>query len=117
VRLKVDENLPVEVASLLRGVGHDAVTVREEGLAGTDDPALERICQGETRALLTADVGFGNIVAYPPMLSAGIIVLRLSRQDKPFVVSRVESLLPRLDTEPVAGRLWIVDDRRVRIRG
>jgi predicted nuclease of predicted toxin-antitoxin system len=37
MRFKVDENLPVEVAALLTDRGHDAATVRAQGLAGASD--------------------------------------------------------------------------------
>lgn len=34
---KIDENLPVELATMLRGEGHDALTVRDQGLHGCPD--------------------------------------------------------------------------------
>ena len=34
MRFKIDENLPVEAAELLRQAGHDAVTVLEQHLGG-----------------------------------------------------------------------------------
>ena len=40
MKFKVDENLPVEVASMLRHAGHDAVTVLEQHLGGNDDAQL-----------------------------------------------------------------------------
>lgn len=40
MKFKVDENLPVEAADLLREAGHEADTVLEEGLCGTEDEVL-----------------------------------------------------------------------------
>lgn len=54
---------------------------------------------------------------YPPHEYPGLIVLRLNRQDKPHVLAVLEQLLPRLAAEPLANRLWIVDENRLRIRG
>lgn len=34
MRFKVDENLPIEVAEMLRQAGHDAATVLEQHLGG-----------------------------------------------------------------------------------
>ena len=34
MKFKIDENLPVEAAELLRDAGHDAHTVGEESLTG-----------------------------------------------------------------------------------
>jgi predicted nuclease of predicted toxin-antitoxin system len=116
VKLKVDENLPVEVAARLRHAGHDALTVPEQALTGILDEPLSVACTAEARALVTLDVGFANTLKYPPRQYAGLIVLRLERQDKPHVLAVVERLLPVLAQESAAGRLWIVDERRVRIR-
>ena len=40
MQFKVDENLPAEIASLLRQAGHGAATVVEEQLTGSKDPDL-----------------------------------------------------------------------------
>jgi hypothetical protein len=61
-------------------------------------------------------VGFGNIRAYPAGSHAGIIVLRLSRQDKRNVLAVAARLIDALRREPISGELWIVDDRKIRIR-
>lgn len=116
MRFKVDENLPVEITDLLRQAGHDAATVMEQALSGSADRTLASICQHEGRAVLTLDLDFGDIRNYPPDKFAGIIVLRLLRQDKPHVLEVVRHLLPLLVAEPLAGHLWIVDEAKVRIR-
>lgn len=67
--------------------------------------------------MITLDVGFGNIRVYPPEASAGMIVFRLARQGKRAVPAALESLIPTLSTESVAGKLWIVEEGRRRIRG
>jgi hypothetical protein len=42
MRFKIDENLPIEVAELLRTAGHDALTVFDENGAWWDAPAVLR---------------------------------------------------------------------------
>ena len=116
MRFKVDEALPTEVALLLRSAGHEAETVYEEGMTGWDDPDVGHRCQEEKRALVTMDVGFANVRAYPPNRYAGLIVMRLGRQDKAHVLSVIRSVLPLLGREPLDGRLWIVEEGRVRVR-
>lgn len=116
-RFKVDENLPMEVAGVLREAGHDAVTVGEQQLGGEADPAIAAVCRIERRTLLTLDTDFADLRAYPPESAAGIVVLRLRRQDRAHVVAVVTRLLPRFEEEPLAGFLWIVDEERIRIRG
>ena len=66
MRFKVDENLPAEVADLLRAAGHDAVTVNDQGVGGAKDPDLANLLQREQRAFVTLDSGFSDIRTYPP---------------------------------------------------
>jgi predicted nuclease of predicted toxin-antitoxin system len=116
VRFKIDQNLPVEIAEELRAAGHDAETVDEEGLGGTLDPQLAGLARSETRALVTLDLGLGDIRRYPPAEYHGLVVLRPPSQDKPTVLRVFVPVIPLLDQEPLDGHLWIVDERRVRIR-
>lgn len=113
---KVDENLPVEVAQILTEAGHDAVTVPAQKMKGKGDPRLAIVCQQECRAIVTLDLDFGDIRAYPPASYSGIVVLRLWRQDKPRILSVLRRLLTTLQQETLAGKLWIVEESRIRIR-
>jgi len=117
MEFKVDENLPVEVADLLRQVGYDAVTVFEQHLEGSPDSDIASVCQEEGRALITLDTDFADIRAYPPAQFPGLIVLRLHRQDKPHVLEVIKRLIPLLASEPLEHLLWIVEETRLRIRG
>ena len=53
MRLLLDEHYANEIAEALRAAGHDAVTVAERGLMGTDDETLLALASSESRALLT----------------------------------------------------------------
>lgn len=117
MRFKVDENLPVEIAQLLRQQNHDALTVLDQQLGGRPDPDVAQVCLAERRALITLDLGFSDIRLYPPENYSGIIVLRPAVQTTPALVRIVTGVLPLLDQEPLDGHLWVVDERRVRIRG
>lgn len=117
MKFKVDENLPSDVAVLLRTAGHEADTVGEEGLAGTEDCILAERVRQERRALVTLDIGFADLRNFPPGDYAGLIVIRSKRQDKPTLVGLARRLIPVLASEVLDGRLWIVETDRVRIRG
>ena len=115
-RFKIDENLPEDVAQLLRAAGHDVRTIHDQAMVGARDESIAAVCQRESRAILTLDTDFANIQSYPPGAYAGIIVLRLQRQDKAHVVDVVARIVPQLDVEALRGTLWIVDEHRIRIR-
>lgn len=76
MRLKLDENIDARLAVVLRGAGHDALTVREQNLHGTDDIDLYQLCISENRTLVTLGLDFSNILRYPPEGTAGLIMLR-----------------------------------------
>lgn len=116
MKFKIDENLPFEIAELFRAVGFDATTVLEQTLGGEADQTLAVICRIEQRVLVTLDVDFADIRTYPPRLYAGLLVLRVKHQDKPFLLSLFPRILKQLQQEPVTGKLWIVDEQRIRVR-
>ena len=116
MRFKIDENLPPDVADLRRQEGHDAFTVYEQGLRSHTDPQVLAACQTEGLALLSLDLDFSNILTFPPEQFAGLIVLRLHRPGRAAVLRLVRRLSPHFANQPVAGKLWIVDEARIRIR-
>ena len=116
MRLKTDENLHPEVAAFLRGRGHDALTVWDEDMRGRSDDEIISVCKNENRGLLTFDLDFADIRHYPPRQYAGIIVFRLARQDRSYVLASVARVLPILQAEMVAGDLWMISESGIRVR-
>jgi len=117
MKFKIDENLSVEVAHLLRTAQYNAFTVPEQHLGGKPDSDIARICQQEERCLITLDQDFADIRTYPPEEYSGLIVLRLNRLDKYYVLNVITKLIKTLGNEPLKGHLWIVEEDRIRIRG
>jgi len=115
VKFKIDENLPVEFIDLLKKEGWRAYSVFEEELGGARDEAIFNRCKKENLILLTLDLDFANILKYPPEESPGIIVFRPSRQDKIHLMEMLTEILPSLKKHPPAKKLWIVEEKRIRI--
>ena len=116
MRFKLDENLPLDLAEVLRSAGHDAVTVVEQNLGGTSDSNLFDVCKFEGRALLTLDTDFADIRTYPPGTHHGIVVFRLARLDKRSVLGVVIRLLTAFGEEQIGANLWVVSENRIRVR-
>ena len=72
MRLKLDENLPSELARLFIEAGHDAVTVLDQDIGGATDAIVASVCLSEGRAIVTMDTHFADIRGYPPHLYPGI---------------------------------------------
>ena len=116
MRAKLDENVPIEAAELLRAAGWFCDTVHDEGLAA-DDPTVGAACQAETRVLFTLDLDFADIRAYPPDQYVGIVVFRPAEPSRRQVLRLVARVLPVLAAEWAEHQLWIVEPGRVRVRG
>src|SRR6476620_5521935 len=54
IRIKVDENLPDQIADVFNAHGYDAVTVGDQGWQGLANDELWRRIQAEGRWLVTA---------------------------------------------------------------
>lgn len=116
MKIKIDENLPTSVADILANAGHDAVTVYEQSLQGAKDSRIFGVVTRENRVLLTLDVGFADIRTYPPAEHSGIVVFRLQKQDRLHIEGVVRAIAEELIKEEVGGKLWIVEEDRIRIR-
>lgn len=116
LRFKVDENLPAEVVTLLNDAGHDARSVLDQSLGGATDVRVADLCRLEGRIVVTLDLDFADIRAYPPDQSPGFVVFRLARQDKPYVLLVAGRLIELLRTESPECKLWVVEEDRVRVR-
>jgi predicted nuclease of predicted toxin-antitoxin system len=116
VKFKLYENLPDLVRGSSTALAHDVHGVAEEGLGGARDDAVLRACVSEGRVLITLDLDFSDIRAYPPEEHAGLWVLRPAKQTFKTIEALVLAGLRLVSTEPIQGRLWIIDERRVRIR-
>ena len=93
MRCKIDENIPIDAAQLLRASGHECDTVYDEALSGARDESVIGRCRFERRVLLTLDLDFADIRAYPPGEYHGIVVLRPSEVDRPRVLRLIGRLI------------------------
>ena len=116
MKFKLDENLGSLGKSLLVDEGHDVATAFEQSLSGTSDENIYHVCRKEKRVLVTLDLDFAEGLRFPPEATAGIAVLRSPGRLSPrAIVARMQELASVLRTEPIDGKLWIVEPGRVRI--
>ena len=115
VPVKVDEDLPAEIAGLVDTAGHDAKTVYALGFGGLPDDQLWPRIQQEQRMLLTADKGFANAFAYPPGTHAGVVLFRLPRESRAGYIRLAEFLLSQVKLDDIVGAIVAVSPDAIRI--
>ena len=65
VRVKIDEDLPIQMVELFAQYGYEAGTVVEQGWQGLSDEQLWPRVQQERRLLVTSDKGFADLRTHP----------------------------------------------------
>lgn len=116
MNFKLDENFGTRTIQVFRSQGHDAQTVVDEGLAGSSDLNLFKVCCAEQRCLVTLDLDFSDVTRFPPRVSNGIVVIRVPRNPCPSLLENlVKQFLDELDRTPLDKNLWIVETGRIRI--
>jgi len=116
MRGKVDENMPIDSAGILRTAGWECDTVFDEALGGAEDSDVGGRCQEEGCVFFTLDMDFADIRTYPPSAYVGIVVFRPVKPSRDSVLALLRQLMPVLKAEWAPHRLWIVEPGRVRIR-
>ncbi len=66
MKLKLDENLSRHLKASLEALGHDVMTVEDEGLLGQPDTVIGAAAHSEDRMLFTLDVGFADLRRFQP---------------------------------------------------
>lgn len=116
-RFLVDEDLPRSRAPSLAAAGLSAEDIRDHGLRGRPDDDVFAYAAAHGFAILSGDLGFGNIVRFPLGTHGGIVVARFPN-DMP-VSSLNEAILAglrALTDDEIAGSLVIIEPGRVRLR-
>jgi predicted nuclease of predicted toxin-antitoxin system len=116
VKLKLDENLSRHLKPLLQSLGHDVLTVADEGLIGQADPVIAAAATTEGRMLFTLDLGLADVRVYPPGSHPGIVVFRPGSSG-PLTVNRfVEAFVRTADLLALARCVVVVEPGRSRVR-
>lgn len=118
MRFLVDANLPRSLADVARTAGDEAIHVRDVGLGDATDETIAAYARAHDLLLVTRDLDFADVRAYPPAGGPGIVVLRLPEDA---VASAIVALFGRLlaqrkIVERLSGRLAVVERDRVRVR-
>ncbi len=114
MRFLVDENLPADVADILRRDGHDVLHVSLSNHRGASDQELWRLAANEGRIVVTRDLDFPlPEVPKPP----GLILLRIPDTFRRSQIGDIVTEFVDSDAfSQVEGAISVVSPGRVRSR-
>jgi hypothetical protein len=116
MRIKLDENLPARLVSVLGELGHDVDTVPSEHIAGTDDAVVWRAAQESRRFLITQDLDFSDARRYAPGTHHGLLLVRLPQPGRTALFERIAMLFQNEDVERWGGCMVTATPHKVRVR-
>jgi predicted nuclease of predicted toxin-antitoxin system len=115
MKIKLDENLPLQLATSLEDLRHDVHTTSGEGLTGHSDREIWEAAQAESRFLITQDLDFSDIRRFAPGSHAGVLLLRLHSPSRRSLISRVQYVFQSESVDQLPGCFVVVTDRKIRV--
>ena len=117
MKFLVDNALSPSVGEELSRAGHDAVHVRDLGMAAASDEQIFDRAAQDGRIVISADTDFGTLLAARKQNLPSVILFRHGSQHHPDgQVKLLRANLPQLQQALEAGSLVVLTPDRVRIR-
>jgi len=115
MRIKLDENLPVHLATILTNLRHDVHTIAEEHLSGKSDREVWEAAQQDERFLITQDLDFSDLRRFAPGTHCGILLVRLHSPDRGSLIRRVREVFQREEVSRWTRCFVVATERKVRV--
>jgi len=117
MRFLIDNALSPQLAAKLGAMGHDAIHVRDIGIASSSDEVIFLRAAGEGRILVSADTDFGTLLALRRGVAPSVILLRRRTDRRParqaaILLANLSNLADSLQQ----GCIAVIEESRVRVR-
>ena len=101
---------------VLHESGYEAVRVNEVGMATAKDKEILAYAEKRNLVVITADLDFGDILAYSQNRKPSVIIFRLKNPSPDHVNVLLLEALPRIEESLDMGAIVVIEDSRIRIR-
>jgi predicted nuclease of predicted toxin-antitoxin system len=117
MRFLIDNALSPVVAEGLRQAGHDAIHVRDLGLAAADDVTIFEQADRDQRVIVSADTDFGTILAMRNVARPSVILFRGATPRNPIgQVKLLTANLGEIAPSIERGAVVVLEPQRIRVR-
>ncbi len=114
--VKVDEDLPESVADAFEAAGYSCSTVNRQGWGGLPDDEIWKRVQAESRWLITADKGFGDVRKFVPRAGTGVVLLRINAESRRAYTELAETAAKSVRLDDLGGCLVVATNQGIRIK-
>ena len=115
MKIKLDENLPDRLATLLKNLGHETHTLHEEKLSGHSDKEVWEAAQKESRFLITQDLDFSDSRKFAPGSHHGILLLRLRSPNRRALIERIKQIFEKENVSDWRACFVVATERKIRV--
>jgi len=116
MKIKLDENLPLSLSTLLNNSGHDVHTPQQEQLMGHADQEIWEAAQKESRFLITQDLDFSDSRRFAPGSHHGVLLVRLHSPSRRNLIERIGELFQQEKVSDWVGCFVVATERKIRVR-
>lgn len=116
MRFLIDNALSSSIAEGLNEAGHDAVHVREIGLASATDDEILSHAKKEKRVIVSADTDFGTLLALKNAALPSFILFRRSVKRPLALLNLLIDTIDIIQDDLYKGAVVVIEDHRLRIR-
>jgi len=116
MKFLIDNSLSPRLAVALCADGHDAIHIREIGLASASDDRIFELAAEQDRIIIAQDTDFGTILALRSEHRPSLVLFRTRLKSVETMLPLLKLNLPAVKEDLLNGAVVVFEDTRIRVR-